>query len=478
MSTPKPPTPKGGGPIPGPPPKWRTRDGVALETATGLAATQTIGANFGTTGIIVAAGVTAGAAGGGWALRQFAPGIASRIGLRKPGTPRSPRGSGGGRSAGGRGLSSRVFGSRPGGRSGSGLRNTRGRRPGTPGGGSSGGRGRGRRPGTSRTSSGGGITSRLRQRGTRNHGYGRAPINSGGPIRRKARYDRKTGTWTTRSRNPFRRPSGSTSRTGRRPGTRNASGTTRGRTRAAGSRTRGTAGGKNTRRTSWFKPGSGKTNGKTGRKTTFWGSNSTRRGKKRGLFTNLLTPAKPTKPTKPGTPQPKPNSQKTKPNNTDKLTNATSSTSPRTRWQDTTTGGTPMTGRSRIVRPGRSGGGPTNGGVADPRLQGLYEAASAPIPEIDTAVELRGVLKGTAPTLEAVGEYFGRLGSVAQENVRVAPAFAEAMNQTKLALGLAAEAARETQESFDRIHAEQLEKIAHGDRRDEAWDVTKNRQHM
>lgn len=470
MSTPPKPPAKGGEPTPsGPPPKWRTRDGVALETATGIAGIQTVGANFGTTGIIVAAGVTAGAAGGGWALRQFAPGIASRIGLRKPGTPK-PAPRGGGRTSSG----SRILGARPGRATGGSLfGSTRGRRPGTTTRNST--NRAGRRPGTNS----GGITSRLRQRGNRkNNPYGRAPANSGGPIRKKARYDRKTGTWTTRSRNPFRRPSGSTSRTGRRPGTRNASGTTRGRTRAAGSRTHGTAGGKNTRRTSWFKPGSGKTNGKTGRKTTFWGSNSTRRGKKpnkkRGLFTNLLTP---TKPTKPGTPQPKPNSQKTKPPKTDKLTNATSVNPPLIRWQGTTTGGTPMSGRSRIVRPG-SGGGATGGSVPDPRFAALVEAANAPIPEFDSAVELRGSMKSASAAADALGSFFGRYAAVAQESVRLNPAFSDAMSQTKEAMSLASEAIQEQQEAFDRLHSEQLEKIAHGNKIDAAWDVSRNRNYM
>ena len=477
MSTPKPPTPKGGGPGMGPPPKWRTKDGVALETATGIAGIQTVGANFGTTGIIVATGVTAGAAGGGWALRQFAPGIASRIGLRKPGAPRPPAGRpGSGRTPGGRGISGRAFGSRPGGgrsggRSGPGLfGGGRGRRPGTPSGSASSGRGRGgRRPGTS---NGGGLTSRLRQRGNKkNNGYGRAPANSGTPTRKKARYNPKTGTWTTRSRNPFKRSNSPTGRGGRRPGTRNPGNTPRSRTRATG-------GGKNTPRRSgtktrsWFKPGGNKGKGQNKNKQKTNG-----KGGFIGRIFGAPDSSKGTKPSKPRTAKPKPESPKSKPANPDKLTNATGSNPPGVRWQDITTGGTPMSGRSRIVRPG-SGGGATGGSVSDPRFSAIVEAANAPIPEFDSAVELRGSMKSASAAADALGSFFGRYAAVAQESVRVNPAFSDAMSQTKEAMSLASEAIQEQQEAFDRLHSEQLEKIARGNKIDEAWDVGKNRNHM
>lgn len=456
MSTPKPPTPKGGDPIPGPPPKWRTKDGVALETATGIAGIQTVGANFGATGILVATGVTAGGAAGGWALRQFAPGIASRLGLRKPGTPRPPSGRpGSGRTPGGRGIGGRVFGSRPGtrsgGRSGTGLF----------------GGGRGRRPGTS---NGGGLTSRLRQRG-KNNGYGRAPANSGAPIRKKARYDRKTGTWTTRSRNPFRRPNSPTGRGGRRPGTRNPGNTTRSHTRATGGGKNNTRRG-STKTRSWFKPGDNKGKGQN--------KNKQKTNGKGGFIGRIFGPpgsSKGTKPSKPRTPKPKPESPKSKPTNPDKLTNATIDNPPGVRWQDITTGGTPMSGRSRIVRPG-SGGGATGGGVSDPRFAALVEAANAPIPEFDSAVELRGSMKSASAAADALGGFFGRYAAVAQESVRVNPAFSDAMSQTKEAMSLAAEAIQEQQEAFDRLHSEQLAKIAHGNKIDEAWDVGRNRNYM
>ena len=136
-----------------------------------------------------------------------------------------------------------------------------------------------------------------------------------------------------------------------------------------------------------------------------------------------------------------------------------------------------MSGRSRIVRPG-SGGGATGGGVSDPRFAALVEAANAPIPEFESAVELRGSLKGAAAAAEAVGEFYSRYAAVAQESVRQKDAFPDVMAQVKEALSLAAEAAREQQDSFDRLHSEELEKIAHGDRRDAAWDVSRNRNHM
>lgn len=137
-----------------------------------------------------------------------------------------------------------------------------------------------------------------------------------------------------------------------------------------------------------------------------------------------------------------------------------------------------MNGHSRIVRPGQPGGGPVGGSVSDPRFSALVEAANAPIPEFESAVELRGSLKGAAAAAEALGDYYGRYAAVAQESVRSKDAFPDAMAQVKEALSLAAEAAREQQDSFDRLHSEELEKIAHGDRRDAAWDVGKNRSHM
>lgn len=136
-----------------------------------------------------------------------------------------------------------------------------------------------------------------------------------------------------------------------------------------------------------------------------------------------------------------------------------------------------MSGRSRIVRPGTSGGA-TGGGVADPRLRGLFEAASAPVPEVGTAIEARGVVKSTGPTLDAIGSYLGNLNSVVQENVRVNESFSEMMDQITTAMSLASEVAEESASAFDRLHSEQLEKIAHGNKIDEAWDVSRNRNHM
>src|SRR5690625_3531442 len=208
MSTP-PKMPKGGAPTPGPPPKWRSRDGVALETAAGAATVQTVGANFGATGLLVGAGVTAGGVVGGWALKHAAPGIASRLGLHKPGTKR-PRPAGGRSRNGSRMLGSRPGRNRTGGLLGRAARaTTGGRRPGSRGP----RRGpnnttRRRRPGTSRTPNNG-LASRLRQHTqrtrNRNNGYGRAPMNSRPGTRRTARHDPKTGTWRTSSRNPLNR---------------------------------------------------------------------------------------------------------------------------------------------------------------------------------------------------------------------------------------------------------------------------------
>lgn len=65
-----------------------SRDAVTAETLGGGAAFQTIGANFGSTGLLVTGGLVAGTAATVWGVRTFAPGLAKRLGLRKPGTPR------------------------------------------------------------------------------------------------------------------------------------------------------------------------------------------------------------------------------------------------------------------------------------------------------------------------------------------------------------------------------------------------------
>lgn len=68
----------------------------------GLGVLETVGVNYGTTGLIVAGAVTTAGVAAPMVARRFAPGVAAKVGLRKPGRV-SPLHSGGVRGPGARG---------------------------------------------------------------------------------------------------------------------------------------------------------------------------------------------------------------------------------------------------------------------------------------------------------------------------------------------------------------------------------------
>ncbi|WIX76009.1 hypothetical protein QRX50_31620 [Amycolatopsis carbonis] len=515
-------------PAPAKPKIWKSPRALAVAVPATVAGGATIGTQFGPTGLLAAGAITAGTVGGTYAVKKFGPGISARLGLRKAANAlgkaadRSKGGRERGRILGSRSGSTRTTRTTSGGgggsRRGGGLSGLVGR--GGKGGGIGGSRGRaggslsrmfggGGRGGGKKTglgtrraaaaamqrSRGGGIASQLRSKRTANPRPAGSTKSSSRPGS-GAPKGRATGSKSSKSR-----ADGLGGLMGRTAGTKGRGGTTgRGTGRATG-RTTGRAsggGGRNGGKGLFGGLGRNRTNS-TGRNTKGRGNNTTG-GKKnptspnntRNLgdvadkLRNLHKPRQPKWTNGDPARQHQPTAKALR--DIDKLEqntgkhgqtdDATKSDHPDNmvnRPNDTNSAGATgetmaPTGKHRVVRTADATGTSTGGSAG--RFSGFVEAASAPVEHFESAKELHRTLGDAATATESYGEYMKRVAEAGKGSVRLEPAMADALDKFHGVANDFAANLRESQSDFDRIHADDWQRLEHPGQA--AWDVARN----